>query len=144
MIIGIEIFQEVIPTALIREGSLVGMQATILVKTDGIVAEMKLTKALIEEVMKQAVTLINEEMDITAIGIEDPLIDRSRQEILKNPEKTMIEHLLIDSKVKEKRAIEAELETETEITGILDSNSTEETIVNKRQGQIALFSLEQI
>ena len=134
----------VILSALMREKNLVGIQATVLVKSYGILAEMTLIKALIEEIMKQAVTLINEKMDITAIGIEDPLIHRSRQEILKNPEKTMIEHPLIDSKVKEKRAIEAELETETEITGIPDSNSTEERIVNKRQVQIALFSLGQI
>ena len=119
MIIGIEIFQEVIPTALIREGSLVGMQATILVKTDGIVAEMKLTKALIEEAMRQVVILINEEMDITAIEIEGLLIDRSRREIRKSPEGVMIEHLHMDLETKEKSGIEALLQIETEIVGMI-------------------------
>ena len=99
-------------SALMREKHLVEIQAIVLVERYGILAEMKLIKALIEEIMKQAVTLINEEMDITAIGIEDPLIDRSRQEILKNPERIMIKHLHLDLKAKEKRKIEAELEPE--------------------------------
>ena len=154
MIIEIEIFQGVILSALIQEESSGEMQATIQVKNDGIVAEMKLTKALIEEAMKELVTLIKEEMGITAIETEGLLIGRSPQEILKSPEGAMIEHLHMDLEVTERNGIEALWEIETKKAGMTVGAcgivieavhpSTAERATAKQQGQIVLFSLEQI